>query len=125
MNDTTLAPRTNYDRLKAMIKADDVKDRFQDILGERAPAFLTSVLSAVATNDNLKDCDPGSILTAALKAAVLDLPIDQNIGFAWIIPYKDHGIPKADLSNWPSGPTNTKPSTRSRFTRAKKSKLIA
>ena len=97
MNDTTLAPRTNYDRLKAMIKADDVKDRFQDILGERAPAFLTSVLSAVATNDNLKDCDPGSILTAALKAAVLDLPIDQNIGFAWIIPYKDHGIPKAQF----------------------------
>jgi recombination protein RecT len=88
---------TQYDRLKTMVRADDVRARFTDILGERAPAFLASVLSAVATNDNLKDCEPGSILTSALKAAVLDLPIDQNIGFAWIIPYNMKGTKKANF----------------------------
>jgi recombination protein RecT len=35
----------------------------------------------------LKNADPISVYNAALMAATLDLPINQNLGFAWIVPY--------------------------------------
>ena len=39
----------------------------------------------------LAGCKPESVLTAALTAASLDLPINQNLGFAYLIPYKNKG----------------------------------
>lgn len=86
-NQTAIQPRTPYDRLKLMINSEDVRGRFQEALGENTPAFMASVLSCVSQSDKLRECDPGSILTAAFKAAVLNLPVDPNIGQAWIIPY--------------------------------------
>lgn len=86
---------TPYSKLKTMLGTDDVRERFQQILGQKAPGFMASVLNTVYLNDNLRECEPNSILTSALTAAVLDLPIDPNLGFSYIIPYKDHGTPKA------------------------------
>jgi recombination protein RecT len=78
-----------YEQTRTLLKSADVRARFEEVLGrpEKAQAFLASVLGTVYTNDNLKDCKPESIMYAALKAATLDLPIDPNIGQAYIIPY--------------------------------------
>jgi len=84
-----------YQKTKELLASDDIRQRFADVLGERTPAFLATVLSAVYESDYLRDAEPNSIVTAAMKAAVLDLPVDPNIGFAWIIPYKEKGIQKA------------------------------
>jgi recombination protein RecT len=35
----------------------------------------------------LKNADPISVYNSAMLAATLDLPINQNLGFAWIVPY--------------------------------------
>ena len=77
-----------YQQTRDLLKSVDVKQRFQEIMGEKAQAFLASVLSVVYQDDKLKECDPQSILYAAMKAAVLDLPIEQNLGQSYIIPYK-------------------------------------
>ncbi|EAH3048764.1 recombinase RecT, partial [Listeria monocytogenes] len=29
-----------------------------------------------------------TVVTSAMVAATLDLPIDKNLGYAWIVPYK-------------------------------------
>lgn len=86
---------TPYNQLKALLSKDEVKARFVEILDKKANAFIASVLSTVYMDDNLKECAPETIYTAAMMAATLDLPVDKNIGMAWIIPYKDHGTPKA------------------------------
>ena len=62
--------------------------RFNDILGQKAPQFMGSIVNAVAGNEYLQECDPNSIISAALVAATFDLPIDNNLGFSAIVPYK-------------------------------------
>lgn len=86
---------TPYVQLKNMLASDEVQQRFTDVLGQRSQAFLASVLSAVYTSHMLRDSDPNSIVTAAMKAAVLDLPIDDNLGFSYIIPYNSRQGKKA------------------------------
>jgi recombination protein RecT len=66
----------------------DIKKRFETLLGKKSQGFITSVLQTVNNNKLLQSADPQSILTAAATAATLDLPINQNLGFAWIVPYK-------------------------------------
>ena len=74
--------------LKEMLNSDYVKNRFAEVLKDRAPAFLASVLSATLKNPELAKCDQHSILSSAMVAATLDLPIDSNLGFAALVPYK-------------------------------------
>src|SRR5258708_5231930 len=75
--------------LSQLIQRTDVKRRFEDLLGKRGPAFLASLLSIHNGSNQLKLCDPKSILSAAAVAAALDLPINPNLGFAAIVPYKN------------------------------------
>lgn len=77
---------TPYENLVSMVRSDDVRARFEDVLGANARAFLASLLT-LANSDNLKDCEPRSVLVAAMKAATLGLPVDPAIGQAWIIGY--------------------------------------
>lgn len=74
---------------KSLFARDDVKNKFQEMLGKRSTSFITSVLQIVASNKLLTDADPSSIYQAAAMAATLDLPLNNTLGFAYIIPYKD------------------------------------
>jgi recombination protein RecT len=73
---------------KNFFSQDAVKGKFEELLGKRAPAFITSVLQVVNGNNLLATADPKSVFNAAATAAVLDLPINNNLGFAYIVPYK-------------------------------------
>lgn len=75
--------------LQGLLDRDEVKSRFKEMLGQKSAGFTSSILSAVNTNPALKDADPMSVVAAAAIAASLDLPINPNLGFAHIVPYKD------------------------------------
>lgn len=66
----------------------DIKSKFDWLLGNNSGAFLASLLSIVASNDLLKDADPASVYNVAMTAASMQLPINPNLGFAYIIPYQ-------------------------------------
>lgn len=72
---------------KDLIKDENVKERFQEMLGKNAQSFLMSVLNCVQNNVKLAECEPQSILMASAVAGTLGLPIDPNLGQAYIIPY--------------------------------------
>ncbi len=74
------------------IAQEPVKKAMSDILGDRTPQFVTSVVSLVNTNTKLQECDKQSLFNACLTAAALDLPINQNLGFAYVIPYNDRKL---------------------------------
>ena len=74
-----------------------VVNRFNEILGEKSQGFISSVLNVVKNNKMLATADPKSILNAAVVAATLDLPIDPNLGFSAIVPYKEKGNPVAQF----------------------------
>lgn len=68
----------------------DVDAYIKKTLGRRAQQFTTSLISAANNDKNLADCDPKSVVTAAMAAASLDLPVNSNLGFAYLIPYKNN-----------------------------------
>jgi recombination protein RecT len=75
--------------LKSLLRDPVYQDRFKEILGARAAQFVSSVLSVGSSLGS--DCEPTSIIASAMTAATLDLPVDKNLGFAWIVPYKQNG----------------------------------
>jgi len=72
---------------KQFFQQDVVKRKFEELLGKRASAFMTSVLQIVSNNSYLQNASPQSVFNAACVAATLDLPINNNLGFAYIVPY--------------------------------------
>lgn len=71
-----------------------IKDKFTNVLGKRAPQFMTSLINVVNSNYDLKQCDSGSVIASALVAAALDLPINQNLGYMYIVPYNHRATPQ-------------------------------
>lgn len=74
-------------RLSTLLNTDSIRTRFEGMLGKRAPSFISSVISAVNSNPQLKDCEPMSVISSAAIAAAMDLPISPSLGFAYIVPY--------------------------------------
>jgi len=74
--------------LKKYVNDPKVKERIQELLEDKTNQFVISLLSLINVNEALAKCDPKSVLNAAMTAAALDLPINQNLGFAYMIPYK-------------------------------------
>lgn len=83
-----LAPKTLG--VKALIKSEAVQKSFNDVLKEKATSFTTNVLSLVNNDTYLAQSEPMSIITGAMTAATLDLPLDKNLGYAYLVPFKDY-----------------------------------
>lgn len=61
-----------------------------DVLGERKGSFVNNLTALVANNANLQECEPYTLMFAAMKATALSLPLDNSLGFAYVIPFKDN-----------------------------------
>jgi recombination protein RecT len=70
-----------------LLESPAIKQRIEEVLGERKTQFITSALSLFNSNNQLQNCEPASIFNACLTATSLGLPINNNLGFAYIIPY--------------------------------------
>jgi recombination protein RecT len=75
--------------IKLFFDREDVKTKFKEMLGQKSTSFITSVLQIIASNSLLQKADPMSVYQAAAVAATLDLPLNNNLGFAYIVPYND------------------------------------
>lgn len=79
------------------IKDDGIQKMISERLKSRAGQFTTSLLSLVNSTPKIAECTPITVVQAALTAASLDLPINQNLGFAYIVPYKNKGTMEAQF----------------------------
>lgn len=77
---------TKVSGIKQLLDMDKYKKRINEIMGKKAAPFMASIVN-VSNLPSLKDAEPNSIISSAIVAATLDLPIDQNLGFAYIVPY--------------------------------------
>ena len=66
----------------------DVQSYLTQVLGEKKSSFVNNITALVANDAKLQECKPMSLIYAGIKATALDLPLDQNLGFAYVIPYK-------------------------------------
>lgn len=70
-----------------------------DLLHERKGQFVSNLTALVANNANLQECEPYTLMFAALKATALNLPIEPSLGMAHVIPYKNkkRGVTEAQF----------------------------
>lgn len=78
--------------LNALLDSEGYRKRFDELLGKRAPQFISSIISTVNADSKLQQAfvnAPVTVIQAALKAATFDLPIDTTLGYAYIVPYNN------------------------------------
>lgn len=80
--------------VKDLVKQDKIKQMLASTLGSRSRQFATSLVSVVNENYQLGKVDQMSVINSAMVAATLDLPINQNLGYMWLVPYKDKATPQ-------------------------------
>lgn len=80
--------------VKQFVNMNSTKKRFEDVLGKRAPQFMSSLVSVVNSNQDLQHVEAASVINSALVAAALDLPINSSLGYMYIVPYKGQAQPQ-------------------------------
>ncbi|MGG0891716.1 recombinase RecT [Cytobacillus horneckiae] len=75
--------------LKGLLNTPTMKKKFDEVLDKKAPQFMSSLLNLYNGDPGIQAAEPLSIVSSALVAATLDLPIDKNLGYAWIVPFYD------------------------------------
>lgn len=80
---------TQKTTVKSLLESENVKSRIEEILGKNAATFATSVIQIQQSNKMLINADPQSIIGAALTSATLNLPLNNSLGYAYIIPFNE------------------------------------
>lgn len=84
--------------INSLLDQEGMRKRFDELLGKRTPQFMSSLVSLMNASPQLQEAfyqSPMTVIQSALKAATYDLPIDPNLGFAYIVPFKNKGVPEA------------------------------
>lgn len=81
--------RKPVDVLKSIMNAESVQQQFKNALGKNAGTFVVSVIDLYNGDTGLQQCQPKQVVMEALKAAVLHLPINKALGYAYVIPFKN------------------------------------
>jgi len=79
-------------KFSVAIQSDAYKKLINNTLQDetRAQNFIANISSAVANNRELQECDPATILSAGLMTESLNLSLNNQIGHAYLIPFKDN-----------------------------------
>ena len=76
--------------MNSIVNAESTKKLLQNTLKENAGSFSASIIDLYNSDKTLQECDPRQVMGEALKAASLKLPINKQLGFAYVIPYRDY-----------------------------------
>lgn len=66
-----------------------------ETLKENKKEFVSNLIAMCDGDANLAACDPKKLMMCAMNATALGLPLNKNLGYAYIIPYK--GIPSFQI----------------------------
>lgn len=106
----TAQQQTGLTKLKTILNAPSVQEQFQNALAENKDLFVASIIDLYNGDKSLQACQPAQIVSEALKAAVLDLPINRALGFAYIVVYNNSvktRDPQTGRESWTKVPTPT------------------
>lgn len=65
------------------------KEQLKSVMKENAGTFAASLLELVTSDEKLLACNPKLLMAEAMKAASLKLPLNKQLGYAYLVPYKD------------------------------------
>ena len=67
----------------------------QETLAERKTEFVSNLIALCDQDNKLAECNPSALMKCAMNATALNLPLNKNLGYAYIIPYK--GVPSFQI----------------------------
>lgn len=76
--------------IKAFFEMPGIKKKIEELVNKNSHTFTTSVLQICNANALLRNADPMTVFNAACMAATLQLPLQNGLGFAYIVPYKNN-----------------------------------
>ena len=82
---------SNRPKFSVALQSEGYKKLINDTLGDPkiAQRFIANISSVVSNNYQLQKCEPASILSAGFQAESLNLPLNQSLGYAYVVPYGD------------------------------------
>ncbi len=87
--DVQRRPAAPLARFNKAITAVETQQYLLQVLGRKKDQFVNNITALVANDANLQGCTPMSLIYAGIKATALDFPLDNNLGFAYVIPYNN------------------------------------
>ncbi|WP_455016913.1 recombinase RecT [Kingella oralis] len=82
------APAAGKD-LKALLASPAIIKRLEEIIGKNTGSFCASLIQISNSNALLQRAEPNTVISAAIVAATLNLPINNALGFAYIVPFNN------------------------------------
>ncbi len=79
------------DKMSLVVGAQQIRTQFESALRENSGAFIASLIDLYSGDTYLQQCEPRLVAMEALKAATLKLPINKQLGFSYIVPYRKAG----------------------------------
>lgn len=70
-----------------------IKENIESVVGkEHATQFISDIVSCVQNNNTLSTCSNRSILSGALLAKAISLPLTPQLGYAYLVPFDNKKI---------------------------------
>lgn len=88
-NQVTKKVESSLARLTNDLNSSQWKSYIEKNVTKDARGFTNALLTLANQNEMLANCSTKSIVFSAMKAVVLNLPLDSNLGFAYVLPYKN------------------------------------
>lgn len=66
-----------------------VQNQLKQVLGNNAGTFATSLVEVFTNDAQLQKCDQKKVVQEAIKAATLKLPLNKQLGYAYVVVYNN------------------------------------
>ncbi|WP_373706417.1 recombinase RecT [Jeotgalibaca porci] len=86
---TSNTPIPQGNSVKALLQNPAIQKKFNEVLKDKSSTFTSSLITLVNNDSYLADSEPMSIIAGAMQAAQLDLPVEKQFGFAYLVPFNE------------------------------------
>lgn len=88
MSNLTVQQQQNLSVISSTLKSPDIYTKIQEMLGRKPDSYITSVMQVLESNAMLANVNADSITGAVFTACAMNLPLNNNLGLAYIVPFK-------------------------------------
>lgn len=88
MSNLTVQQQQNLSVISSTLKSPDIYAKIQEMLGRKPDSYITSVMQVLESNAMLANVNADSITGAVFTACAMNLPLNNNLGLAYIVPFK-------------------------------------
>lgn len=71
------------------INSSYVQNQLKQVLGKNAGTFATSLVEVFTNDTRLQKCEQKKVIQEAIKAATLKLPLNKQLGYAYILVFNN------------------------------------